>query len=198
MDKLIITDIDCTILDNSMRKRQSMVEALGKVVASPKGYGVGLEGEERKRFFNVFLSGKYTALDRPYPEAREALKWVVSKGIALVYATGRPKVGMQEPTLKWLEQHDFPVPDQKKVFLFLNEEHDGKLECLRETLSRVCEIGFPLCGIGDRPSDAEGYVSAGFPALILNVHKLSQQDFPRGTLLFDNWDGIKEWIERNG
>ena len=203
MKPLIITDIDGTILDSEKRRYQSLVELLGTIPAQEmKAYDLpGLTDEQRTSFFQIFHSGKYTYLDRPLKNAAETLNWAVSKGIAIAYITGRPSLegrNMLPSTMDWLKTHEFPIPDQETVHLFLKEVDGPKDEFLKECLPKARALGFPICGIGDTPEDACSYISDSLPALILNTHQFPENKFPRGTLRMKNWETIKDWIQKNG
>ncbi len=209
MERLIVCDIDGTILENLKRKQQCIREASGKSIGLgelAKKYEINrfLTMGEYGRFAKLFFSGKYLALDTPIPGAARALNHLLHKGYLIVYLTGRhhspqnPEQSMRKETLDWLAHNNFPQPGEGAEIIMKPGSEQGDEEFKRNIISRIREMGFAIAGIGDLPSDALAYSRLGGTPLIFRRVYNKDQKMPPGTIMVDKWEEVLEWVERNG
>ena len=98
--EVLVSDIDGTVLDVTRR-----IEAVLDEIGAPQGTDSrwaadALKGKMRSRFFDVFLSEKYTHLDTPIPAGIAMLEEQMRlSGLPLVLLTGRPS-SMRKSTRK--------------------------------------------------------------------------------------------------
>lgn len=88
---VIICDIDGTIMDVSKRMERCLLDVGIEPGPNPSVTADGLKSPMRSKFFNLFLSEKYAALDEPIPSMIEQVaKLQEESGLPLVFLTGRP------------------------------------------------------------------------------------------------------------
>jgi hypothetical protein len=102
--KAIICDIDGTVLNVNER----IAATLREIGVEPGRDGArvadSLRGKQRSRFFDLFLSEKYTHLDTPIPQVIASIeKLQVETALPLVFLSGRPS-SMKRSTRKGLEE----------------------------------------------------------------------------------------------
>jgi hypothetical protein len=88
---VIICDIDGTVLDVNDRIAAVLKEIGVEAGEFPSRVADTLQRPYRSRFYDLFLSEKYTHLDKPVPEVVAYLRDLhASTGLPLVYLSGRP------------------------------------------------------------------------------------------------------------
>jgi hypothetical protein len=88
---VIICDIDGTVLDVNDRIAAVLTEIGVEAGESPSRVADTLQRPYRSRFYDLFLSEKYTHLDKPVPEVVAFLRDIqLSTGLPVVYLSGRP------------------------------------------------------------------------------------------------------------
>ncbi len=85
--KTVVFDVDNTLVDSNERFRKSLEEVAGRPVNSLDD----LNPEERRRFWEVFLSPKYIELDKPLEKGISEIRDRAEKGYYIVILTGRPE-----------------------------------------------------------------------------------------------------------
>lgn len=209
MEKLIICDIDGTILENTKRKQQCIREAAGRSIGIEelaKYYDITklLTMGEYGRFARLFFSNKYLLLDTPIQGAAKALNHLLGRGYFIVYLTGRhhnpknPEEGMRKGTLEWLAHHNFPQPGAGAGIVMKSCQEQDDEDFKREIMPRIRGMGFSIAGIGDLASDALTYSRLGATPIIFRRPYNKDQAMPPGTVMVDKWEDVLGWIERNG
>ncbi|MEM4584198.1 MAG: HAD family acid phosphatase [Ignisphaera sp.] len=129
----VVFDVDGVLIDNSERLRRSLEEVGARDISE-------LNGERRRRFWEIFLSEKYIILDKPNQLAIELAKKRKSEGYAVVVLTGRPMRLMK----KTLEQLDsYGVPYDAVIFRTENnytKDHEYKRKVIEELGLNVIEL----------------------------------------------------------
>ncbi len=118
---------------------------------------------------------------RPLSGAIEAV-WALAKGYDIIYLTGRDDSFLQK-TKEWLDIHAFP----RAPIFFWDPEMRLVTPAAHKMLTiKALKKGWPnlVLGVGDRPSDALAYLSAGIKAYIVATHR---RRAPAGALAFRNW-----------
>ncbi len=208
MERLIICDIDGTILENLKRKQQCIREATGRSLGLEQlslHYEIDrlLTTEEYGRFSRLFFSSRYLALDTPIPGAARSLDRLLHKGYLIVYLTGRhdsplPEQCMRAGTLEWLERNGFPRPGAGAEIVMKSDPEQADEDFKRGIIPRIRGMGFSIAGIGDLPSDALTYSRLGATPLIFRRIYNKGRPMPPGTIMVDRWEEILEWADRNG
>ena len=105
MQQVIVCDIDGTVLNVNERIRAVLSEIGAPADGEHAGRAAdGLRGRARSRFFDIFLSEKYTHLDTPIPAAIESLRQEQARtGLPIVFLTGRPST-MRKSTRKGIAE----------------------------------------------------------------------------------------------
>jgi predicted secreted acid phosphatase len=209
MKRLIICDIDGTILTNERRHYETFVKVTGKkpdFEAFKKVHWKAKEmltPEQHKKYQDLNALDDYVHLDTPIEGAREVLKWILSKGYTLVYVTGRhhnPASGdsMMKGTMEWMQKNGFPVPDNNNIFLIMKEHRDhDDLGFKVRVAERIKEMGLPIAGIGDMQADAIFYSKLGVPALIFDSGDVRSKPMPGGVVWVKTWKDVMKWIMDN-
>ncbi|MEM1913588.1 MAG: hypothetical protein QW067_10645 [Thermofilaceae archaeon] len=129
----VVFDVDGVLVDSSERLRRSLEEVGAGDVSE-------LNGERRRRFWEIFLSEKYIELDKPNPPAVELAKKRKSEGYGLVILTGRP-LKLLRKTLEQL--NSYGVPYDAVIFRsdgFYGKDHEYKKRALEELGLTVVEL----------------------------------------------------------
>lgn len=203
--KLVICDIDNTILINLKRKQQSIKEVTGEVVSREilsREYDIQsrlLKGKQADKFYDIFLSDKHIHLDESIPHSANVLNDIVNKDYVLVYLTGRhdsPNDSMKKETLEWLKKHGFPVPNNN-VRLFMKEDrHVSDDEYKNRAIPEILSIGRAIVGIGDTPDDATIYSKYGIKPVIFFTGFFSEGELKvnKDVIIVDDWREIKKIV----
>lgn len=198
MRKVIVTDIDGTILRNDKRKYNSVVQTLGKVIerkfSEIPGSPDFLEGEALERFNSLFFSDTYIPLDEPMKNASKVLKYLHGNGFIIVYLTGRPHT-LKEATVKWLESNGFPVPGVQDVHIVSREEGESLEGFKHNSMRRIMEFGMPVVGIGNTPEDAMAYIKNNMRSIIIKG-PLPPETFPKGSVIVDDWEKVAIQVDK--
>lgn len=207
----IITDVDNTILDTTERLRSSLraighEEVFHKANGKYGGFKHFLTLEDLDKFWDYFLSPRFLDMDSPAPHAAEILTRYHCRGIDIVYLTGRHEQGpnsMRSDTLKWLERHNFPLPQSKTVKLLMKptreqDDHKFKIQAINKLDLKSAKL---TIGIGDLPHDVEVYRNQGIiPILITWSGYFSAEDLTKstiespGAIVTENWKQIETII----
>jgi phosphoglycolate phosphatase-like HAD superfamily hydrolase len=205
--KILITDLDNTLIDSRERFKRSIAEALDYSLIS----GVSpilnvrrLSKEQRDRFYDVFLSGKYTDLDIPVNGAVEVLSRLRSFGLGIMYLTGRhhsERESMKAETLRTLTRFGFPMPNGRDVVLYMKPRKAAPTnEFKKKVLEQVSRKLDLAVGLDDEVSDLR--VMVGFVPLVIGVALssevaraiLSEMKIP----IARDWFQVESIILRNG
>jgi hypothetical protein len=102
--QVIVCDIDGTVVDVTGRIEACLREIGVAPVPDAQVAANALKGKDRSRFFDVFLSEKYTRLDTPVPEIVAAVRDLQAvSGLPVVFLSGRPE-SMKKSTRQVLNE----------------------------------------------------------------------------------------------
>jgi hypothetical protein len=166
--------MDNTVIDSRERFMRSVADATGypSMAGVPPTLDIRkLSKEQRDHFYNVFLSGEYTALDIPVKGSVEILSRIRSFGLGIIYLTGRHHSegeSMKPETLKTLSRFGFPIPNGRDVLLHMKPKKlspTGEFKrTVLEQLSKKLDL---TVGLDDETNDLQ--VMADFIPLIIGV-----------------------------
>jgi hypothetical protein len=106
---VIVSDIDGTVLDVSGRIEAVLNEIGVPYSGNPLRVADTLRSKQRSRFYSLFLSERYTHLDKPVPEVIAALRDLQNEsGLPLVMLSGRP-IWMKRSTMAALDAMGLPI-----------------------------------------------------------------------------------------
>lgn len=206
MLRVIVTDIDGTILDNINRKFNCAMKTVGDRISKKQceeNYSIKhlFSIEEYMDFLKLFYSEQLLELDTPVKGALDTLKWFMDSGFGIFYLTGRTDCAeypMKSGTMAWLRSRGFPYPDNDKVFLSLKkdmdiDDRDFKVNAIMDTK----KAGFAVVGVGDHLNDAIAYNHIGAIPFIFKHKYTKDTEFPRGTRMITEWEAVKKWVEEN-
>ena len=158
--RVLVTDLDNTLIDSRERFKRSMAEALGhpSIASAPSVLVVKkLSKEQRDRFYDSFLSGKYMNLDIPVKGGVEVLSRLRASGLGIIYLTGRPHTrsgSMKTETLKTLSRFGFPTPNGREVVLFMKSKRSSPTnEFKRAVLVQLSKKRDLAIGLDDEMDD---------------------------------------------
>ncbi|MBL7206160.1 MAG: hypothetical protein ISS36_01005 [Candidatus Aenigmarchaeota archaeon] len=193
--KIVLCDIDGTISWDHKRKHFCANKTGAKISMKTvrENYSIGkfLTEKQRKIYYNLTFSNKYTHMDIPRKGAKETLK-KLSKKYIIVYFTARTEKRMKKGTLEWLKKHNFPYPDNKKVFLFMksrfNTETKDDVKYKEEAIRKTKELGEPFASIDDLSYTKKIYEGAGFKSIIIETPQNSTKPGKK----VKNWSEIRK------
>ena len=108
---VIICDIDGTVLDVTDRIAAVLQEIGIDPSGKPSQVADMLQPPHRSRFYDLFLSEKYTHLDKPVPEVVTYLRDLqLSTGLPVVFLSARPDA-MKRSTLAAIKALDVPYKE---------------------------------------------------------------------------------------
>jgi len=199
-NKWLVVDIDGTIADIRQRKYLSVREFNDNVLYEDiiHTYSIDhvVDDKNIEKFFEVFLSDKYMHTDKPIEGAAESLQ-ELSNEYNIVYLTGRhdeAEDSMKNGTLKWLEEHGFPVPNDEDIKLFMKSSRKMKdVKYKQDSLNDMIKWGI-RAGIGNNPSDHKAYTESGIYSIIIDDPELRDRVRKEGIKTLKSWDEIKRKI----
>lgn len=204
----IIVDIDSTIADTTRRRYLSLVDAGLKHLTyrdienrSLGDVSSRLSRENRRRFGRIFYSSTYVATDIPIQGSAQALR-ILQKKFNIVYLTGRCKnpndesLSMELPTISWLDGHEYPVPNNDTVWLFMRNHRGRRDDTFKRGAMKdvLAEELNPVVGVGDLPEDAILYLSFKLRTLILTSRRHKRPRYPSGTTFFSDWKVVPDTL----
>jgi phosphoglycolate phosphatase-like HAD superfamily hydrolase len=154
-----------------------------------------LTGEQRNRFYEIFLSGRYMDLDVPVIGSVEALNRLKSKGFGIVYLTGRHhsrEESLRNETLKTFSRFGYPMPDRSTVMLCMKPNKMSPThEFKRRVLERLARSMDLAVGVDDEANDLR--VMVDIVPLVIGVYLSSQA---RREIMSElNIPLAKDWFE---
>lgn len=180
--RLLIIDLDGTIVDYSLRTYKIFMEAADSlnlpdnlkreiVNSNPDDFHYYPEssliemgfkkGDLLTRMIKFwesnFLSNRFLHLDKPLERVREFVKNILNMGINIVYLTGRDDENMGEGTIDWLRRFHFLTDDRKTNLLM---KTDIRLTNVQAKIAG-CEsikskkLGQPALIIDNEPGELE-------------------------------------------
>ena len=187
----IVYDLDATLFDNRPRVIQILADTLDlpegrqlpdqirKAVQSVRpdrmryllGETLGEHGVQdkeiiawfQKRWTERFFTDEYVVHDRPNPGAVEFVKKMQAAGTQTIYLTGRDTPGMRKGTLKSLEMHGFPLPDERICHLITKptfEQSDPDFK--RDAIEIIRDMG-TVIGVFDNEPKPMNVIVRAFP-----------------------------------
>jgi predicted secreted acid phosphatase len=154
VEKVIVVDVDGTVVDNSKRLAYVLSKA---PLGSPD-------------FYRIFLSGKLFHMDEPLPRARECLL-EMAKSNRIIYLSGR-RAGTEEDTRKQLESGGFPSGE------IFHRKSGKTFDFKRDKILELKQNYDIACAIGDTPEDIEAYRAAGVEDVRLVLTNMDWIDCP--------------------
>lgn len=130
-EPVVVLDVDGVLVDCSGRLGRSLEEVGATSVSE-------LKGEQRKRFWEIFLSEKYIHLDKPNPVGVELARRLGAVH-PVVVISGRP-ARLAEATIRQLKE--FGVPFAAVVFRadgYYGKDHEYKERAVQALGLRVVE-----------------------------------------------------------
>jgi len=160
--RFLVTDLDNTLIDSRERFNRSISEAIGYTSSSATSsvlVAKKLSPEQRNRFYEVFLSGKYMDLDIPVKGSVEVISRVRSMGLGIVYLTGRhhsKEDSLKTETLESLSRLGFPMPNMRDVLLCMKpRKMMPTARYKRNILERLARSLKLAVGVDDEPDDLQ-------------------------------------------
>jgi len=208
--RLIITDIDGTILRHDRRVEQVLQDS-SWMSFSAREIETGkwkylTDKAKQKRFLQFFFSKRYfnervLQLDKPAPKAAEVLQDLRRKGLGIIYLTGRydsPDGSVKHSTKYWLVKHGFPSPDELDVQLIMKPSLEMDDQEFKDfVLGRIVKRGQVLVGIGDQPGDALAYAHHGILPILISswLHpKEELQHLVKGIQVVQDWAKLRQLL----
>jgi len=185
----LVCDVDNTICNTRPRVKRCL-EVMGRPEVfeqSPQTYGgfkEMLSPEEVNQFFQIFLSNQFLDVDIPLPNSAEVLhQW--ANDHHLVYLTGRHDVqgdSMREGTEAWLKAHDYPLPGQDQIQLWMKpSRYEVDLDYKNNALDTLSKQ-YQLCaGLGDLPHEGPMYAAFGLKPIIMSTVGMFPEEELRAT-----------------
>jgi hypothetical protein len=181
-----VFDLDSTILSNKPRQAR-IVREFGATRAVPSLIRCeprqvvswdlrdtmrlcGLSDEQvrdlhaplRQFWLHRFFTSEYCKDDAPIAGASEYLRLVEGRGGRIVYVTGR-HAGMEEGTLEAFRAAGFPLPDGRRVELWLKPTAEEDDDQWKETCQRrLLDLVGVACAFDNEPTHVNAYKRA-FP-----------------------------------
>jgi hypothetical protein len=135
-----------------------------------------LTREQRNKFYEVFLSGKYMDLDIPVKGSVEVLTRLRSIGFGIVYLTGRHhsrEESLKNETLRTFSRYGYPMPDRTSVMLYLKPNKMSPThEYKRMVIERLARSMDLAVGVDDEADDLRAM--SGIIPLVIGVYLSSQ------------------------
>lgn len=161
---VIVSDIDGTIVDVRERIRATLRE-----IGEPFGEDVqraadALRGSQRSRFFDLFLTEKFTHFDAPIPAVIEALDAARSRsGLPVVFLTGRPatmrKSSRKAIAAAGIEPHE----------IILRPKHHRMTRTTRFKVEALKDRGYHPRIVFDDDAEILAAIAAAFPNAELHL-----------------------------
>jgi hypothetical protein len=109
--KVILSDVDGTIVDVNQRIVRCLADIGVEAGPAPSATADQLPRPLRSRFFDLFLSERYTHLDEPIPSVIELIAGIQREtGLPLVFLSGRP-ASMRKSTRAAIENTGLAVQE---------------------------------------------------------------------------------------
>ena len=172
--RFLVSDLDNTIIDSRARLNRAVSEATGypSTVAQQLSNTKSLTRDQRNRFYDVFLSGKYMDLDIPVRGSVETLGKLRSLGFGIIYLTGRHhsrEESLKYETLKTLSRYGYPMPDRSNVMLYMKPNKTSPTnEYKRSVLERLAKNMNVVVGVDDEVNDLQ--VMADLVPLVIGLY----------------------------
>jgi hypothetical protein len=170
----LVTDLDNTLIDSRERYYRSIADATGHTLTTAASSVMdvkSLSTYQRNVFYDVFLSNKYMDLDVPVRGSVEVVPKLRSRGMGIIYLTGRHhsrEDSMKAGTLKSLSRLGFPMPNTSDVFLLMKpRKMMSTAKYKRNTLGRLIRSLNLTVGVDDEPDDLQ--VMAEFIPLTIGL-----------------------------
>jgi predicted secreted acid phosphatase len=159
--RFLVTDLDNTLIDSRARFNLAVSEATGypQAITHQMSNTKSLTKDQRNKFYDVFLSGKYMDLDVPVKGSVETLKKLRAMGFGIVYLTGRhhsQEESLKYETLKTLSHYGYPIPDNSSVMLYMKPSKMSPTnEYKRNVLERLVRNMSIAVGVDDEENDLQ-------------------------------------------
>ena len=174
--KIVVIDIDNTIVDTAVRKQQILAQILGSVPDIDEvRKDFWLEGYLGRRDSNASMAF-YSTLDSelgidsfPAPAldgAARAIQSFIEQGLKVVLVSNRPNA-LEDATRRELARLQI---DLNQIDLFLSPEQVAvdDLGLKTRTITRLEENSTVVCVIGDRPEDVFAAYESRAPAVLID------------------------------
>ena len=213
-DGVAVFDLDSTILDNRPRQARILAEygeaadlpALLRagpehwrgwdLAAALRAAGLSAGEAERhvgpfRRFWAArFFTSEYCRGDVPVPGAPAFVREVVLAGGRVVYVTARP-ADMVDGTLEAFRRAELPLPDQRRVFLYMKPLAALGDDAWKDAAcSEVERLGPVVAAFDNEPAHVNGYARAWPDAVA--VH-LDRDHSPRPIAVLDRVRSIEDF-----
>jgi len=165
--KIVIYDIDNTIIDVRERYNRSLEEA----GLDPNTNIRIIPPHQRNRFWRVFLSSKYIDLDKPDLEEIERLNSMYEMGYGIVLITGRPNY-MRRDTEKQLSQ--FGVKYHALIMRPDNNREPDKIYKLK-VIKEMVDLGLEIIEYHEDDPATIDRVKKEFPWIEVCRHNLMRK-----------------------
>lgn len=143
-------------------------------------------------FLSHFFRSDYCQEDTPYPGAAEYVRELAKAGATVVYFTGRhekgklpgTEEGMRAGTVEFFRRHNFPLPNNKNVFLLMKPNfEDDDMEYKGQALARIKAMGTLVAAFDNEPVAGGMFTEAGF-ANVVDIG-MCQAPFYKGSIKRD-------------
>jgi phosphoglycolate phosphatase-like HAD superfamily hydrolase len=162
--KVIVVDIDGTILNVNQRIRATLIEIGAPPDTDARRVADSLRGRLRSRFFDVFLSEKFTHLDEPIPAVIEDTKRQQAlTGLPVVFLTGRPAI-MRKSTRKGVDDAGIAYEE-----LILRPRHQRMQRTAEFKVDAIKSRGYEPRLVFDDDREILSAFAAAFPSAELHL-----------------------------
>jgi hypothetical protein len=172
--RFLVTDLDNTLIDSRERYYRSIADATGYTLTTARSSVIdvkSLSPYQRNVFYDVFLSSKYMDLDAPVRGSVEVVTKLRSRGMGIIYLTGRHhsrEDSMKAGTLKSLSRLGLPMPNTSDVSLLMKpRKMMSTAKYKRNILGRLIRSVKLAVGVDDEPDDLQ--VMAEFIPLTIGL-----------------------------
>ncbi len=157
-EKIIVFDIDNTLIDVTKRYRKSIEDAeINPYISLYKN-----SYEKRMRFWRVFLSEKYIDMDSPDEEVVELVREKYREGYGIIILTGRPVV-LRSVTVRQLK--NFGIPYDLLIMRPINNREPDRI-FKPKIISSLLDAGLNIIEYHEDDPATISYVRSKFKDII--------------------------------
>jgi hypothetical protein len=194
-DGVVVLDLDSTVLDNRPRQARILAE-YGEAADLPalrgatpehwrgwdlqaalRAAGLPPEDAERhlapfRRFWAArFFTSEHCRLDVPVAGAPAFVREVVLAGGRIAYVTARP-ADMVEGTLEAFRRAELPLPDQRRVFLYMKPHAALGDDAWKDAAcGEVERLGPVVAAFDNEPAHVNAYARAWPDAIAVHLDR---------------------------
>lgn len=167
--KIIIYDIDNTLVDASERYKLSLIESgLDPNINIRK-----IPISERNKFWKVFLSNKYMHLDKPDHQEIKKLNSKYGAGYGIILVTGRPET-LKKDTIEQLMQ--FGIKYHALIMRPKNNREPDRIYKVK-LIKEMINMGLDIVEYHEDDPATVKIIKKEFPGIRVVKHNLAKKKF---------------------